>query len=197
MAKSKIDEFERFYPPNRTEWRAWLADHYDKSPGVWVIRYKVASKQPTISYDELVEEALCFGWVDSLPRKLDNERHMSMVTPRKPKSGWSKVNKARIERLIAQGLMTAIGLAKIEAAKADGSWTALDSMEALHIPDDLQAALAANADAKRHFDVFPPGSQKIILQWVGSAKTAETRAKRIAESVRLAAQNIRANQNRP
>jgi len=196
MAKSKIDEFERFYPPDRAAWRAWLADHYDKSPGVWVIRYKVASQQPTITYDELVEEALCFGWVDSLPRKLDDERHMSMVTPRKPKSVWSKINKERVERLVAQGLMTAVGLAKIDAAKADGSWTAIDDVEALSVPDDLQVALAADADAKRHFDAFPPGSQKIILQWISSAKTAETRAKRITETVKLAAQNIRANHYR-
>jgi uncharacterized protein YdeI (YjbR/CyaY-like superfamily) len=196
MAKSAIEEFDRFYPPDRAAWRRWLADNHDKALGVWVIRYKAHSNQPTITYDELVEEALCFGWIDSLPRKLDNERHMLMVTPRKPKSVWSKINKERVERLIEQQLMTPIGLAKIEAAKADGSWSALDEVEALTMPHDLRDALAANVDAQRHFDAFPPGSQKIILQWIASAKKPETRAKRIAETVRLATQNIKANHYR-
>ncbi len=196
MTKPRIDEFERFHPTNRAEWRQWLADNHDQAPGVWVIRYKAYTNKPGISYDELVEEALCYGWVDSLPRKLDDERHMLMVTPRKPKSGWSKINKGRVERLIAQGLMTPAGLAKIEAAKADGSWNALDEADALVVPDDLRDALAANADAQRHFDAFPPGSRKIILQWVASARKPETRAKRIAETVHLAAQNIKANHYR-
>ncbi len=112
----------------------------------------------------------------------------------KPGSIWAKSNKARVERLIAQGLMRPEGLAKIEAAKADGSWNALDEVEALTLPDDLREALANNIDARRHFEAFPPGSQKMILYWIVSAKRPETRAKRIAETVRLAAQNIRANQ---
>ncbi len=161
-----------------------------------MIRYKTYTSQPTITYEELVEEALCYGWVDSLPRKLDEERHMLMVTPRKPGSGWSRINKARTARLIEAGLMTPAGLAKIEAAQADGSWNSLDEVEALTMPDDLRDALTANPTAQRHFGAFPPGSQKIILQWITSARKPETRAKRIAETVRLAAKNIKANHYR-
>jgi uncharacterized protein YdeI (YjbR/CyaY-like superfamily) len=196
MAKSPIDSYEQFYPPDRAEWRQWLAANHDSAPGVWVIRYKQAAKEPTLSYAEIAEEALCFGWIDSTQRKLDDERSLLMVTPRKPKSGWSKVNKERIERLTAQGLMMPAGQAKIDAAKADGSWTALDASEAMIMPDDLGAALATNAEAQRYFDAFPPSSKKIIFHWISSAKTEATRTKRVEETVRLAAQNIRANHHR-
>ncbi len=196
MAKSRIDALERFYPPDRAAWRQWLVDNYDKASGVWVIQYKTRASQPTITYDDLVEEALCFGWIDSTMRKLDDERSMLMVTPRKPRSVWAKSNKARVERLIVRGLMTPAGLTKIEAAKADGSWNAFDEVEALTVPDDLRQALAQNIDARRHFEAFPASAQKMILYWIASAKRPETRAKRIAETVRLAAQNIRANQPR-
>ncbi len=196
MGKLAIDDFDRFYPSSRAEWRQWLANNHQKAPGVWVIRYKAHTSQPTITYDELVEEALCYGWVDSLPRKLDDERHMLLVTPRKPGSGWSKINKGRVARLIEAGRMTPAGLAKIKAAQADGSWNSLDEVEALTRPDDLRNALAANPKAQRYFDAFPPGSQKIILQWIASARRPETRAKRIAETVRLAAENIKANHYR-
>jgi uncharacterized protein YdeI (YjbR/CyaY-like superfamily) len=194
MAKSRIDNFERFHPVDRAAWRQWLADNHDKAPGVWVIQFSTKAGQPTITYDELVEEALCFGWIDSLMRKLDDERRIQMVTPRKPRSIWAKTNKARVERLIAQGLMRPAGLAKIEAAQADGSWNTLDAVEALTMPDDLREALATNVDARRHFEAFSPSAQKMILYWIASAKKPETRAKRIAETIRLAAQNIKANQ---
>jgi uncharacterized protein YdeI (YjbR/CyaY-like superfamily) len=197
MAKSPIDSYEQFYPTDRAAWRQWLADNHEIAPGVWVIRYKRAAKEPTLSYEEIAEEALCFGWIDSTQRKLDDERSLLMVVPRKAKSGWSKVNKERIERLTAQGLMMPAGQAKIDAAQANGSWTLLDAAEAMILPDDLGAALAANAEAQRNFDAFPPSSKKIIFQWIGSAKTEGTRTKRVEETVRLAAQNIRANQYRP
>src|SRR5579859_6143022 len=194
--RTRMDEFERFYPASRPEWRMWLAENHDKAPGVWVIRYKISANQPTISYEDVVEEALCFGWIDSLARKLDAESHIQMVTPRKPKSVWSKINKERVERLITQGLMAPAGLTKIELAKANGSWLSLDAVEAMTVPADLADALAANLDAKRYWDAFPPSSQKIILQWIAAAKRPETRARRIEEAVRLATQNIRANHYR-
>lgn len=194
VAKSTINDFAQFSPATRAEWRAWLASSHDQAPGVWLILYKKHANKPTPTYDELVEEALCYGWVDSLTRKLDDDRYFLMFTPRKPGSVWAASNKQRVERLIAQGLMTPAGLAKIEAAKADGSWTALDAVDALAVPDDLQDALAANPDARRHFEAFSPSARKIILYWIASARKSETRAKRIEETVRLAAQNIRAAQ---
>ncbi len=194
--KKEKQALEQFYAETRAIWREWLAQNHDASPGIWFIFNKKASGKPIVSYDEAVEEALCFGWVDSRPNVLDDERYMLMFSPRKPKSVWSKVNKARIEKLIAEGRMMPPGLAKIEAAKQDGSWSSIDAVEELIIPDDLQMALAANPTAEQYFMAFPPSSKKIILGWIASAKRPETRAKRIEDSVALAAQNIRANHYR-
>ena len=119
---SKLDQFERYYARDRKEWRKWLEKNHDTSPGVWLIYHKKCSDEPCVSYDEAVEEALSFGWIDSKVNKLDDERYMQVFTPRKPKSIWSKLNKQRVKKLIEQGLMTSAGLEKIEAAKEDGSW---------------------------------------------------------------------------
>jgi uncharacterized protein YdeI (YjbR/CyaY-like superfamily) len=162
--------------------------------GVWLITFRKASGKPRIEYDEAVEEALCFGWVDSKPNKLDEERAMLWFAPRKAGTGWSKLNKSRVEKLIASGLMTPAGLSKIEAAKKDGSWNALDNIEALKIPPDLAKALAANKTAQQYFNEFPRSVKRAILEWIASAKKPETRAKRIDETVSSAAKNIRANQ---
>lgn len=183
-------------PSHRDEWRAWLERNHDRSDGVWLVSYKKAAGKPTVTYPEAVEEALCFGWIDSRPGKVDDERTMLWYSPRKPGSGWARTNKERIERLMAEGRMTPAGLAKIEAARADGSWTLLDSSEAMEVPADLEAALAAHPDAARHFHAFPPGVRKNILQWISLAKKPETRAARIAETARLANDNVRANQPR-
>jgi uncharacterized protein YdeI (YjbR/CyaY-like superfamily) len=147
-----------------------------------------------VSYDAAVEEALCFGWVDSRPRALDAERTMLWFAPRKPGTGWSALNKERIERLLATGRMAPPGLAKVDAAKGDGSWTALDAVEALTIPPDLASALAAHPPAREHFDAFPRSVKRGILEWIGSAKKAETRERRVPRTARLAAGNLRANQ---
>lgn len=122
---------------------------------------------------------------------------MLWFAPRKSGTGWSKLNKERVERLIAQGLMLPAGLAKVEAAKRDGSWTALDAIEALEIPPDLDKALSEQPEAKQHFEAFPRSVKRGILEWIAAAKKPETRAKRIAETAQLAAQNLRANQWRP
>ncbi|MBI1276602.1 MAG: hypothetical protein GC179_00600 [Anaerolineaceae bacterium] len=195
MAK-KTEPVEQFYAKDRAEWRAWLAEHHATSSGVWLIYYKKESGKPRVAYEEAVEEALCFGWVDSRPNSIDNERYMQLFSPRKPKSPWSKINKERVDRLIANGLMTSAGLKKIEAAMADGSWTRYDEVDDLAMPDDLKAALAADETAKKYFEAFSPSSQKVILWWIASAKRPETRSKRIEETVRLAAQNIKANHYR-
>jgi uncharacterized protein YdeI (YjbR/CyaY-like superfamily) len=141
-----------------------------------------------------VEEALCFGWIDSKPNKLDEERSTLWFAPRKPRTGWSKLNKERVERLIEQQLMMPSGLAKVEAAKQDGSWNALDAIEALEIPPDLEQTLIDHPEAKQNFDAFPRSAKRGILEWIASARKPETRAKRIAETAQLAAQNRRANQ---
>jgi uncharacterized protein YdeI (YjbR/CyaY-like superfamily) len=182
------------HPLSVAEWRAWLEANYTRKEGVWLISYKKATGKPSITYDESVEEALCFGWIDSKGNKLDEERTMLWFAPRKPRTGWSAPNKRRVEELIASGRMAAPGLVKIEAAKQDGSWSALDGVEALEIPPDLGAALAANPTAQQFFEAFPRSVKRSILEWILNAKRAETRASRIAETVRLAAQNERANQ---
>jgi uncharacterized protein YdeI (YjbR/CyaY-like superfamily) len=183
-------------PRSRAAWRAWLAKHHASSPGLWVAIAKQASGGRGVAYTAAVEEALCFGWIDSRTRSLDAEHFLQWFSPRKPRSVWSPINKQRVSRLIEQGLMTPAGLAKIEAAQADGSWSSYDTAERLEVPADLQQALAANPTARQHFGAFSPSSRKMILWWIASAKRAETRRKRVAETVRLAAQNLRANLDR-
>jgi uncharacterized protein YdeI (YjbR/CyaY-like superfamily) len=185
-----------FYAKDRQEWRAWLAENHATVPGVWLIFYKKESGKPRVAYDEAVEEALCFGWIDSRPNALDDERFMQLFSPRNVKSPWSKLNKQRVEKLIQEGLMTPAGLEKIEAAKQNGSWSKWDEIEELEVPPDLAEALAANQAAYNHFTAFSPSSKKNILWWIASAKRPETRAKRIAETVRLATDNIKANHYR-
>jgi uncharacterized protein YdeI (YjbR/CyaY-like superfamily) len=187
-------------PPNSVhsetpaEWRDWLAENHTRTTGIWLISYKKATSKPRFDYDEAVEEALCFGWIDSKPNKLDEARSLLWFAPRKPRTSWSKPNKERVERLIAQGRMMPAGLAKIEAAKQDGSWAALDAIEALEIPPDLETALAGYVNAQQNFAAFPRSAKRGILEWIATAKKPETRAKRIEETARLADENIRANQ---
>ena len=182
------------HPKSRTAWREWLAKHHTRDQGLWVISYKKASGKPRVDYDALVEEALCFGWIDSKTGKLDEARAMLWFAPRKAKTGWSRPNKERVARLIAAGQMAAAGLAKIEAARKDGSWSALDGVEALEIPPDLRKALAAHPPAAQHFDAFPRSVKRGILEWILNAKKPETRSKRISETALLASKNKRANQ---
>jgi len=191
MAKTPLNSV---HPKTRAEWRNWLEQHHEREEGVWLISFKKASGKPRFDYEEAVEEALCFGWIDSKGNKLDEERSMVWFVPRKAGTGWSKINKGRVEKLMADGLMMPAGLAKVEAAKQDGSWNALDSVEALEIPPDLKKALAANKTAQQYFNAFPRSVKRGILEWIASAKQPETRAKRVEETARLAAENIRANQ---
>lgn len=184
-------------PNDRAEWRAWLAENHTRDEGVWLITFKKSANKPRIDYEASVEEALCFGWVDSRPGKLDDERTMLYFAPRKPRSGWARPNKERVARLIAAGLMHPAGLAKVEAAQRDGSWTALDAVEALELPGDLAAALDARPGARANWDAFPRSVKRGILEWVAGARTAPTRAKRVDETARLAAENRRANQWQP
>lgn len=185
------------HPLSRTVWREWLEQNHAQAQGVWLITYKKASGKPVLSYDDAVEEALCFGWVDSKPAKLDHERSMLYFAPRKPKSGWSKPNKERVERLMLAGLMHPSGMSKVTAAQQDGSWSMLDAVEALQIPPDLAQALAQLPPATENFAAFPRSAKRGILEWIAQAKAPATRLKRIQETAQLAARNLRANQWKP
>lgn len=194
MADRPLDRFERVEVTTRAQWRDWLSANHRQSDSVWVVTFKVGTSQPRVPYDDLVEEALAFGWVDSLPRKLDDERTMLLMSPRKPGSNWSAVNKARIDKMTAAGLMHPAGLAKIEQARADGSWTALDAVDRLEVPDDLAAAFDQCPGSAEAFAAFPPSTRRGILEWIGNAKRTETRAARIAETADKAQRGERANQ---
>lgn len=191
---SKLDSLERFHPKSRKEWRAWLETHHRSSPGVWLVTFKKETGKPRIDYGEAVEELLCFGWIDSKAAKLDDERSMLLCAPRKPASAWSKANKDRIEHLLAAGLMAPRGLELVELAKKSGKWDALNDVEALVLPPDLEKRFARAAQARAYFEAFPRSVKRGILEWISNAKKPETRQKRIEETVTLAAKNVRANQ---
>jgi uncharacterized protein YdeI (YjbR/CyaY-like superfamily) len=181
-------------PASLPEWRAWLEANHGRREGVWLVLPKKASGLEGIALSDAVDEALCFGWVDSLPRKLDDRRTMLLVSPRKPGSNWSAVNKAKVERLIVEGRMAPAGMAKVGTARSDGSWNALDRVEALEVPEDLAAAFAALPPSADNWAGFPRSAKRGILEWILNARTPATRAKRIAETARLAAEGKRANQ---
>ncbi len=184
----------------RAEWRRWLEANHTSSRGVWAVTRRkaaLAPGAPWVSPRDLNEECLCFGWIDSRPATVDAEHSALLCTPRKPGSGWSRVNKERLDGLLAAGLVHASGLAAIERARADGSWSRLDEVDALLVPTDLAAALEALPPGAANFDAFPPSVRKGILEWIAGAKTPATRERRIAETATLAQQNVRANQWRP
>lgn len=186
----KFDEtLETVYATDCQAWRQWLEQHHRTSTGIWLVYYKVKSGKPSIQYSEAVQEALCFGWIDSKVKSLDQDRYQQVFTPRKPKSVWSQLNKQYIQELLHQGLMTPTGLEKINAAKQDGSWTALDEIEALILPLDLRQALEANPTAQQNFEAFSRSAKKNILVWISSAKRPQTRLKRIEQTISSAAHN--------
>jgi uncharacterized protein YdeI (YjbR/CyaY-like superfamily) len=190
-SRSAWENVAHIEPENRTAWRGWLAANHDRSTGVWVVYRRASTGLRGLPYDAAVEEALCFGWIDTTVRPIDNERYKQMFTPRKAKSTWSALNKQRVERLLAAGLMHVAGLARIEASKKDGSWFAMDAVESLALPAEFEKALAANSAAKKNFGAFSPSVKKMYLRRINSAKRPETRAKRIAELVDMAARNLR------
>ncbi|WP_374008421.1 YdeI family protein [Leifsonia sp. LS-T14] len=185
-------ELAQVYMADRPALRSWLLEHGENSPGIWVIYRKGPDR--TISYDDIVEEALCFGWVDSQPRKRDDTHAMLRLTPRKRTSGWSKLNKDRVVSLRERGLMRPAGEAAIAAAQANGAWTSLDEAHSLREPQDLTVALTADPDASANWGRFPPSARKAILEWLASAKTEATRSSRISKIVSEAHENRRANQ---
>lgn len=175
-------------------WRSWLVANHASEKSHFLIIYHKESGVPSVYYPEAVDEALCFGWVDSTPKKRDEQSYYVLFAKRNPKSLWSAVNKAKVERLLAEGRMAAAGLQMVALAKQTGTWTALDGVSALEVPADLEVAFQPFPQARAYFEAFPPSARRGILEWIFTAKQPETRAKRIAETVRLAAQNERANQ---
>ncbi|HEX5696434.1 MAG TPA: YdeI/OmpD-associated family protein [Acidimicrobiia bacterium] len=171
-------------PPTRAAWRVWLASNPERHEGLWVVYRKKSSNLEGPIYDDLVEEALCFGWIDSQTRRVDDDRVIQWFSPRRKGGLWSTINKARIERLVEQGLMTEAGQSAIDAAKADGSFTQADEVDALIVPADLEAALDAAPGAKTAYQALADSAKRNYLWWIHTAKRADTRAGRIEETIR-------------
>lgn len=182
------------YAATEQDWRDWLEEHHADRKSIWLIIYRKESSVSSVYYPEAVDQALCYGWVDSLPNKRDAHSYYQFFAPRKPKSNWSKVNKEKVARLTAAGLMAPAGLALVAEARHNGAWDALNAVEEGIIPDDLMVALQGVPAALGHFERFPRLARRGILEWILNAKRSETRARRVEETARLAGQNIRANQ---
>ena len=183
-----------FTPRSQAEWRAWLQAHHTEPTGIWLVYYRQAAGQPTLSVSEATDEALCFGWINGQGRPLDADRYLSYFGPRKPGSGWSRVNKTKIEHLLATGQMAPAGLARIEAARQDGSWTLLDEVEQLLVPADLAAALQAQPPAAGFFATLSRTDRRNLLQWLVLARRPDTRQRRIAAIAELAARQQKPTQ---
>ncbi len=177
---------ERLYCSGLDNWRTWLKRNHRHVDGVWLVFYKKGAGEQTLTYSDALDEALCYGWIDSLVKKIDEEKYVRKFTPRNEISIWSAINKNRVERLIKAGRMKKAGLAIVETAKKNGCWDKPDwSPEPDWIPDELEAALKRNAKARANFDKLPPGYRKQYAIWIGIAKRPETRNKRVAEAIRL------------
>ncbi|MCU0484026.1 MAG: YdeI/OmpD-associated family protein [Chloroflexi bacterium] len=189
---SALDDAPLVQPADRAAWRAWLEANHATVRGVWLVTWRARSGRQALDYEACIEEALCFGWVDGTAGTVDEDRGKLYFSQRRPRSVWAATNKARVERLIASGRMQPAGLAAIERAKADGSWTVLDGPERLEVPPDLAAALDAHPPAAELFAAFPPSARKLMLSWVATAVRPETRASRIEQIAVRAARNERA-----
>ena len=186
-------DHERVGVESVEELERWLSAHHGQSESVWLVTWKRSSGRPAVAYDDVVDQCLRFGWVDSAVRKLDADRSMLRLSPRDPKSNWSGANKRRVARLEKAGLMRAAGRRSVELAKRTGTWTFLDEVERLELPPDLLARLADEPAARERFERFPDSSKRGILEWIKTAKTDATRERRIAETAEKAARNVKAN----
>jgi uncharacterized protein YdeI (YjbR/CyaY-like superfamily) len=186
-----LEEKELHYFKNDKEWREWLHENHKISKGICLIFHKVTSPIESMRWEEAVQVALCYGWIDSTVKKIDSDKRKQTFSPRKDKSVWSKLNKTYIERLITKNLMHESGLVKIETAKQNGSWTSLDAVEDLIIPSDLEIAFHKNSTAFDNYQNFSPSYRKSYLYWLNQAKREETRNNRITEIVSLCEQNIK------
>ena len=177
---------KEIYIKTRAEWRAWLEKNHDKSKGIWLVFYKKHSGKPSLEYDASVEEALCFGWIDSIIKKLDDDRYVRKFTPRKPDSQWSELNRKRVKKLMTQGLMAYPGIELVKAAKETGLWGQSKRPNiSFEIPEELKSALAKNKKAKIFFNQLAPSYRKQFIGWISMAKRQETREKRVGEAIIL------------
>jgi uncharacterized protein YdeI (YjbR/CyaY-like superfamily) len=177
--------------PSAGAWRQWLEAHHGTSKGVWLVLTTQAARQPALTYAEALDEALCFGWIDSAPRKRDGESYFQYFSPRKPLSKWSAVNKAKVAALEARGVLHPAGVKAIERAKANGAWDALNLVDARVVPPDLEAALRQAPPAWEHWQAFAPSAQRGILEWISHAKTDTTRLQRVQRTAEAAQRNLR------
>ena len=182
------DEIKTLTFATQKAWRNWLAQNHQTEQAIWLIFYKAGAGKKAITYSEAVDEALCFGWIDSKVQKVDEQSRRQYFSKRKPRSVWSKINKAKIERLVADGLMTPAGMSCIELAKQNGSWNSLDDIDEMIVPTDLQKPLSKSKTALEFFSSLSPSNKKLLLEWLATAKRPETRQKRIDEIVANAKQ---------
>ena len=176
---------KQVYFKNRKEFRNWLSQYHDKSDGIWLVFYKKHTGRPTLEYDEAVEEALCFGWIDSIIKKIDGDKYLRKLTPRKADSRWSELNKNRVIKLTKLGFMAEPGIVKVEEAKKSGLWESKQQQISLDVPKELENALTKNPKAGKFFDQLAPSYQKQFIGWVAVAKRLETRERRIKEAIAL------------
>ena len=184
-------DLSEHYFRSQREWRKWLHENHNSSSGIYLIFYAVEHGAESMRWEEAVQVAICYGWIDSTVKSLGNGKRKQYFCPRKPKSGWSKINKNYVRNLLKKGQMHPSGLEKIEQAKQDGSWSALDHVEEGRIPEDLELAFVSNPVAYKNYVNFSRGYQKSYLYWLNQAKREETRKKRIQEIIRLCTENIK------
>ncbi len=184
-------EIATYCPKSQKDWRKWLEKNHQSKQSVWLVYFRVSTKVPSLTWSEAVDEALCFGWIDSTKKTIDKERYMQYFTRRKPSSTWSKVNKDKVAQLIQHKLMTKAGFDSIERAKQNGNWSLMDDVEKLIIPEDLKIALNANEGSMAFFQSQTKSIRRSMLYWVVIAKREETRKKRIAEIAQSATQGKR------
>jgi len=182
-----MENAPEFYAKDRTQWRQWLIDHHKDETAVWLIFDKGVGRN--LTWPEIVQEALCFGWIDGRARTVSETQSKIYVSKRKPKGMWSKVNKAHVENLITSGLMTSAGIAAIEQAKENGAWDLLNNSDNLIYPDELEEGFKSHPQARKNFDAFSPSSKRLILQWIYDAKTKTTKESRVIQTVESAKLN--------
>jgi len=191
-----MKDVEDYCPSDKQDWRKWLELNHNKKEAVWLIFYKKKSPNYNLNWSESVDEALCFGWIDSVKKIIDTEKYIQYFSRRKAKSNWSKINKDKVQILIEQELMKEEGYKSIEIAKENGSWTFLDEVEALLIPEDLKGEFVNYKGSMEYFDSLSKSVKKILLYWIVSAKRKETRQKRILEIAENASKNLKPKQFR-
>lgn len=188
-----MSKHEQIFIESESDLRNWLDKNHTQKESVWLVRWKKGAGNYYLEYSLIVDELLCYGWVDSLPRAMDEQKTMLRISPRNSKSNWSGINKRKVEKLIAESRMKAAGLALVETAKKNGAWNFLDEVEQLIVPSDLQQALRDKENAEYFFNRFPDSSKRGILEWIKNAKRPSTREKRIADTALKASMNIKAN----